>query len=262
MAEAGADGLVIETMSDPAEIGWRSRRPKPPVCPSWPAWSSIRQEPRPHHDGHHARTSGPEAARGRGRRCRLQLRPGHRRLRRDLPAIARRRGRPVWIKANAGLPQMVDGQTVYAQSPAEFAAYVPALIEAGRGFLGGCCGTTPEFIRALCENRGMNSRQAWLSALNHRQPDRVPIDLGGTRQSASPPRPTIGSSSGWAWPLPPACTTSTRCWPRVERPVLERFGADVVGREPPGGPPSAFATKAGSPGRCWDGTPVEMPGRI
>ena len=41
MAEAGADGLVIETMSDPAELRWRSQRPKPPACPSWLAWSSI-----------------------------------------------------------------------------------------------------------------------------------------------------------------------------------------------------------------------------
>ena len=35
-------------------------------------------------------------------------------------------GRPVWIKANAGLPQLVDGQTVYAQSAREFADYLPA----------------------------------------------------------------------------------------------------------------------------------------
>jgi 5-methyltetrahydrofolate--homocysteine methyltransferase len=60
-------------------------------------------------------------------------------------------GRPVWIKPNAGLPEIRDGQTVYAQTPQEFAAFVPQLIEAGAGFLGGCCGTTPEFIRAIRE---------------------------------------------------------------------------------------------------------------
>jgi methionine synthase I (cobalamin-dependent) len=58
-------------------------------------------------------------------------------------------GRPVWIKANAGLPEMIDGRTVYAQSPEQFAAYVPALVEAGAGFVGGCCGTSPAFIRAV-----------------------------------------------------------------------------------------------------------------
>jgi 5-methyltetrahydrofolate--homocysteine methyltransferase len=57
--------------------------------------------------------------------------------------------RPVWIKANAGLPELVDGETVYRQTPEEFAERVPALIEAGASFIGGCCGTTPEFIAAV-----------------------------------------------------------------------------------------------------------------
>lgn len=57
--------------------------------------------------------------------------------------------RPIWIKANAGLPEMVDGQTVYRQTPEEFAEYVPQLVEAGASIIGGCCGTTPEFITAV-----------------------------------------------------------------------------------------------------------------
>ena len=57
--------------------------------------------------------------------------------------------RPIWIKANAGLPELVDGETVYRQTPAEFAAHVPQLVEAGADFIGGCCGTTPETIRAV-----------------------------------------------------------------------------------------------------------------
>ncbi len=56
---------------------------------------------------------------------------------------------PIWIKPNAGLPQLVDGQTIYKQTPEEFAAHVPALIEAGANFIGGCCGTSPAFIAAV-----------------------------------------------------------------------------------------------------------------
>jgi methionine synthase I (cobalamin-dependent) len=56
--------------------------------------------------------------------------------------------KPIWIKANAGLPEMVDGKAVYRTTPEEFASYVPALIEAGANFIGGCCGTNPDFIRA------------------------------------------------------------------------------------------------------------------
>lgn len=57
--------------------------------------------------------------------------------------------RPVWIKANAGLPELVDGRAAYRTTPAEFAAYVPALREAGAAFVGGCCGTSPDFVRAV-----------------------------------------------------------------------------------------------------------------
>ncbi len=59
--------------------------------------------------------------------------------------------RPIWIKANAGIPEIVDGQPVYTTMPEEFASHGPALVEAGANFVGGCCGTRPEFIAALCE---------------------------------------------------------------------------------------------------------------
>jgi len=58
-------------------------------------------------------------------------------------------GRPIWIKANAGLPEMHVGKATYVMTAAEFAGYVPALISAGANFIGGCCGTTPEFIREV-----------------------------------------------------------------------------------------------------------------
>jgi methionine synthase I (cobalamin-dependent) len=57
--------------------------------------------------------------------------------------------RPIWIKANAGLPEVVDGRVTYAMTPRKFALHVPALLEAGASFVGGCCGTSPEFIRAV-----------------------------------------------------------------------------------------------------------------
>lgn len=57
--------------------------------------------------------------------------------------------KPIWIKANAGLPELVAGRAVYRVTPAEFAQNVPALVEAGASFIGGCCGTSPEFIREI-----------------------------------------------------------------------------------------------------------------
>jgi 5-methyltetrahydrofolate--homocysteine methyltransferase len=57
--------------------------------------------------------------------------------------------KPLLVHANAGAPQLVDGQTVFQQSPEDFAAKVGDLIEAGAKILGGCCGTTPEHIQAM-----------------------------------------------------------------------------------------------------------------
>ena len=56
---------------------------------------------------------------------------------------------PVWIKPNAGLPVVKGGATSFPMGPGEFASFVPSLIEAGADFIGGCCGTTPDHIRAV-----------------------------------------------------------------------------------------------------------------
>jgi methionine synthase I (cobalamin-dependent) len=58
---------------------------------------------------------------------------------------------PIWIKPNAGIPQIVEGKARYPVTPAEFACSAQELAEAGTTFLGGCCGATPEFIRALAK---------------------------------------------------------------------------------------------------------------
>ena len=58
-------------------------------------------------------------------------------------------GACVWIKPNAGLPVTRAGETVFPMGPEQFAAFAGALVDAGANFLGGCCGTTPEHIRAL-----------------------------------------------------------------------------------------------------------------
>lgn len=58
----------------------------------------------------------------------------------DLPLVA---------KPNAGLPQMVDGETVYDMGPEEFAKDMLLLADEGADILGGCCGTTPEHISRM-----------------------------------------------------------------------------------------------------------------
>jgi methionine synthase I (cobalamin-dependent) len=61
---------------------------------------------------------------------------------------------PVWLKPNAGLPKVVGGQVLYSETPDEFAASAVELLSAGASFVGGCCGTSPDFIRALAKRAG------------------------------------------------------------------------------------------------------------
>ncbi len=57
--------------------------------------------------------------------------------------------KPILIHANAGMPQLVDGKTVFMQTPSDMAAKVKDLVAAGASIIGGCCGTTPAHIAAM-----------------------------------------------------------------------------------------------------------------
>ncbi len=75
-----------------------------------------------------------------------------------LPLVRRIRrvtDKPLMVQANAGLPVLVNGKTVFPDDPDTFAQHARSLAENGVHILGGCCGTTPEHIRAmreLCRN--------------------------------------------------------------------------------------------------------------
>ncbi len=69
-----------------------------------------------------------------------------------LPAVVALRAAtalPLWVKPNAGMPELVEGQAVYRQTPEEFVAQVRPLVDAGANIVGGCCGTGPDHIRKL-----------------------------------------------------------------------------------------------------------------
>ena len=56
---------------------------------------------------------------------------------------------PLIAKPNAGMPEVVDGKTVYDCPPEHFASYVPEMLKAGVAVFGGCCGTDEGHIAAL-----------------------------------------------------------------------------------------------------------------
>jgi 5-methyltetrahydrofolate--homocysteine methyltransferase len=149
LAEGGADALLIETMSDPAEacLALEAARKTGLAAVVSFTFDTGKNRDRtmtgatPEQAARRAAEAGADAI---GANCGVGIAE-------YLPVCRRLRAAadlPVWIKANAGLPEMVDGRTTYNTTAEQFASLVPALVEAGASFVGGCCGTGPEFIRA------------------------------------------------------------------------------------------------------------------
>ncbi|MBD3240931.1 MAG: methionine synthase, partial [Chitinivibrionales bacterium] len=61
---------------------------------------------------------------------------------------------PILVHANAGSPRVVDGATVFPETPEEMASRLPDIVAAGASIVGGCCGTTPRHISAMAEAAG------------------------------------------------------------------------------------------------------------
>ncbi|MCS6830471.1 MAG: homocysteine S-methyltransferase family protein [bacterium] len=69
-----------------------------------------------------------------------------------VPVIQRMRAAvsvPLIAQPNAGMPVLLEDKPVYTQKPAEMAAFVPHFVQAGAKIIGSCCGSTPEFTRAI-----------------------------------------------------------------------------------------------------------------
>jgi methionine synthase I (cobalamin-dependent) len=150
LAGAGASALVVETMSDAEEAAIAveaARRTGLPVVASM-VFDSGRNKDRtlmgttPEQAAVRLNEAGADAI---GANCGCGI-EGYVGIAARLKAAT---DKPVWIKANAGLPELIHGQVMYRMQPDEFAAGAIKLVEAGASFVGGCCGTNPAFIRAL-----------------------------------------------------------------------------------------------------------------
>lgn len=153
-ALAAADGIVVETMSDVEEavIAVRAARRTGLTVVACVVFDTGRNKDRtmmgqtPEQAAPALENAGADVI---GANCGVGM-DAYVRVCERLRAAT---DRPVWIKANAGLPELIDGQAVYRSTPEEFASYLPGLRQAGAAYVGGCCGTTPDFIRALVRAR-------------------------------------------------------------------------------------------------------------
>ena len=150
IADANPDGIVVETMSDPTEAAIAVKAAKEtgvPVAVSF-VFDSGKNKDRtmmgatPEQCVEKMTQAGADII---GANCGQGI-DGF------IPICERMKAateKPLWMKANAGLPEIVDGKTIYRQTAEAFAEKAVALLAAGASFIGGCCGTTPEFIAAV-----------------------------------------------------------------------------------------------------------------
>ena len=152
LVDAGADLICVETMSDLTEATQAIQAAKE-KAPDLPVMATMTFEPNPRGYYTVMGVSAEQAAAGLveagadiiGSNCGIGMK--------HMVAIARELTRvakvPVAVQPNAGLPEMQGGTVVYKETPDAMAARVPELLDLGVALIGGCCGTTPEHVRAL-----------------------------------------------------------------------------------------------------------------
>lgn len=150
LAEAGADAIVIETMSDVTEA---KLAVVAAAATGLPVVACMTFDSGRAHDRTMMGTTPEEAAAALsaagadvvGANC-GQGAEEYVKVAKRLRAAT---NLPIWMKPNAGLPVVTDGNVQYDTTPQDFARHAQSLIEAGANFVGGCCGTAPDFIREL-----------------------------------------------------------------------------------------------------------------
>jgi len=150
LAEGGADAIVVETMSDPAEAAIAVRAARETGLPvvACMTFDSGAEGDRTMMGTtveaamHALVEAGADVI---GANCGQGI-DGFVALCKRIRAAS---DRPIWIKANAGLPELEGERVVYRTTPEVFALSVAPLVEAGASFVGGCCGTSPAFVTAI-----------------------------------------------------------------------------------------------------------------
>lgn len=150
LAEGGADLIVLETFSDLIEIqaavkAVRACGPLPVI-----AMMTVDEEGRtpegvpPEWLGQKLEQTGADIV---GVNCSVGPAP----MLSVVETMARVCSKPLAAMPNAGIPRTIDGRMHYLTSPAYMARYVQRFVKAGARVVGGCCGVTPDHVRAMRE---------------------------------------------------------------------------------------------------------------
>ncbi|HET8649783.1 MAG TPA: bifunctional homocysteine S-methyltransferase/methylenetetrahydrofolate reductase [Gemmatimonadales bacterium] len=144
----GVDGFVLETFSDLAELqaaleAVRQLSDLPVV-----AQMTVGTDGKTHY-GTEPAAFGPALERLGAEVIGVNCSVGPHGVLEAVEALRGVVSRPISAQPNAGLPRSVGDRKIYMASPEYVASYARRMVEAGARFVGGCCGTTPEHIKAI-----------------------------------------------------------------------------------------------------------------
>jgi len=152
LAEAGADAIIFETFESTAEL--RAALEGARSCCDLPLLASMRFNREA--SGRYRTTmgEGPEQLARLASECGCaavgsNCGEGIEAFVGLLAALSGLCDLPLLAAPNAGRPRLEGGRTIYPESPEFFSRHLPALFDAGARLIGGCCGTTPEHVRAI-----------------------------------------------------------------------------------------------------------------
>jgi homocysteine S-methyltransferase len=226
LLEGGADFILLETFSDLAEIeqalaGVREAGDAPVIC------QMTIQE-----DGATAYGTSPEVLAAKleqlgadaiGLNCSVGPHGVLAAIERMAPVTQRK----LTAQPNAGLPREIHGRKMYMASPDYMAKFARRLIQAGAKFVGGCCGTTPEHIKAISD--AVHALAPRHVAVHVQPPDAAPHDVAVTplaRRSNWGRKLSAGELVTTVEIVPPRGITPARMLAGVK--LLKRAGIDGV----------------------------------
>ena len=148
LLEGGVQGFILETFSDVAELGAALQAVR--GCSDLPiiAQMTVGTDGKTHY-GTDPAIFGPELAAMGADVIGVNCSVGPHGVLEAVEKLARVVSVPISAQPNAGLPREVGDRMIYMASPEYMASYSRRMVEAGARFVGGCCGTTPEHIRAI-----------------------------------------------------------------------------------------------------------------
>ena len=184
LAEGGVDLFLLETFADLSELQQALKAVRE-VAPDLPVIAQMTVGS----DGNSLYGTEPEVFASRleawgadvvGVNCSV----GPAQMFETLERLAAATHLPLSAQPNGGLPKHVDGRLIYLSTPDFFAKYAQRFIEVGARVVGGCCGTTPEHIRAI----------AGAVRMEHAAPRRAAQPVVATDEEAPEPIPLADKS--------------------------------------------------------------------